>query len=66
MNVDLPELFNALGGGPLAVAFVGLAFLYWRLLNRNDKLVDTIIDMGDRQTEAMNNLAREIEKATDK
>ena len=66
MTVDLPEVVNALGGGPLAIGLVALGFLYWRALSRIDALTDRIISMSATQSEAMNQLARQIEKATDK
>ena len=61
--MDWPELIKALGGGPLAVGVVAMAVVIWRLMKRNDEMVDKIIEMGARQTEALNGLARQIENA---
>lgn len=60
------DIINALGGGPGAVGLVAMGVAIWRLWNRNDTLTDRIIDMGAKQTEAMNALSREIEKATER
>lgn len=59
--MDWQELLTALGGGPLAVAALGLAFVIWRLMQRNDALVDRMLDMSAKQTEALNALAKQIE-----
>lgn len=58
---QLPGLIDQLGGGPLAVAFAGLGFMYYRSVKRNDELVDRIIDLSAKGSDAMNELARNIE-----
>ena len=45
----------------VAVGVVVMAFAIWRLLKRNDNLMDKVIDMGERQTEALNGLAQQVE-----
>ncbi|MFY0633688.1 MAG: hypothetical protein JXQ91_07745 [Vannielia sp.] len=62
MEIDWSELLAALGGGPSAVALIFLGWLYWRAISRNDDLTDKIIDISVNQANAMNELARSIEK----
>ena len=59
--MDWAELLAALGGGPLALAIVGLVWDRVRLAKRNDELVDRIIAMSATTSAAMNDLSRQIE-----
>lgn len=63
MDIDWAELLAALGGGPSAVALIFLGWLYWRSIKRNDDLTDKIIEISINQANAMNELARSIERA---
>lgn len=55
------EIIDLLGGGPFAIAIVGLVWDRVRLTKRNDDLVDRIIDMSSTTSAAMNDLSRQIE-----
>ncbi len=57
------KLVLLLGGGPSALALIGLSWLYWKKSQRVDHLTDRLFDMSKEQTEAMNELARQIERA---
>lgn len=64
--MDIPAIIEALGGGLPAAALLGLGFMYWRSQARNDALTDRIMDMSAEQTKAMTELARQIEKSTER
>lgn len=66
MNIDFMQIVAELGGGLSSMVIVGLFFLFLRKSNRVDQLTDTIISMGQSQTEAMHDLSRQIEKADQK
>lgn len=59
--MDWQLLIDSLGGGPMAMALVGLGFLYWRSLKRIDDLTDRYIDLATTTSDAMNNLSAKIE-----
>jgi len=56
------EIIQQLGGGPAGVGLAAMGFVCWRLLRRNDDLVDKIITMGQEQSSALNDLTRAIER----
>lgn len=66
MNIDLMQIVAELGGGPGALIIVGLGIFGWRKDRRADQLTDKFISAIHSQNEAMNNLAREIERANQK
>jgi len=59
--MDWSEIVAILGGGPFALAIVGLVWDRVRLAKRNDDLVDRIITMSATTSAAMNDLSRQIE-----
>lgn len=61
MNWD--RIIDQLGGGPGAVALVGLAFAWWSERQRNDRMVDTILTLSREQTVALNALTNAIERS---
>lgn len=58
---QISPLLDILGGGPLAVAFVGICFMYYKSIQRGDRLVERILDMSKGQSDAMNELSKQIE-----
>ena len=51
MNVDVSELLNALGGGPGAVAILGMGAAVFLLYRRNNQLQDARISDLQMYTE---------------
>lgn len=60
--MDWSTIIQELGGGPAAVGMAGLAFAWWKSTQRNDQLVDKIIELSRDQTAAINELSRSIER----
>ncbi len=51
----------AIFGGPAAAIIVGLTWYVVRLIKRQDELVDRYIEMNKTTSNALNDLARQIE-----
>lgn len=50
--MDWSELFTALGGGPLAVALLGIGWLIRHLMQKNDTLTALLMDRKDDEIRA--------------
>ena len=60
--MDWMKIIELLGNGPAGIAVGALGYLYWRSVQRNEKLVDRIIELSSSQTEAMAELRIHLER----
>lgn len=60
--MDWSQFIDALGGGPMAVVAIALAFAFWRERGRNDALTDKLFNVSMATKDALNELTRALER----
>lgn len=55
------QIISALESTPVPVAFAAMAFVIYKQWNRNNDLVNMLMDVSKESASAMNELARQIE-----